>query len=89
MFDATVPVVAFLNVKRAASYLGISENTLYVWRHRRVGPPSFRMGGRVMYRVTALDEWIARQEDADSRSNPLLDPLRRGPGPRAGDVARR
>lgn len=35
---------AFLNVQNAAAYLGISVNTLYIWRHRRQGPPSFRMG---------------------------------------------
>jgi predicted DNA-binding transcriptional regulator AlpA len=48
---------AFLTVKDAADYLGLSPHTLYVWRHRRQGPPSFRMGprGRVMYRVEALD----------------------------------
>lgn len=54
----TSPAAAFLNVEQAATYLGISENTLYVWRHRRQGPPSFRMGARVMYRITALDGWV-------------------------------
>ncbi|MFE4755004.1 helix-turn-helix transcriptional regulator [Streptomyces mirabilis] len=54
---------AFLNVKDAAEYLGLSPHTLYVWRHRRQGPPSFRMGprGRVMYRREALDAWIREQ----------------------------
>lgn len=68
---------SFLNVKDAAAYLGLSSHTLYVWRHRRQGPPSFRMGprGRVVYRREALDAWIREQECADSRSNPDLDPL--------------
>ncbi|MEW2400064.1 helix-turn-helix domain-containing protein [Streptomyces sp. NPDC046862] len=66
---------AFLNLPKAAEYLGISPNTLYVWRHRRQGPPSFRMGRRVMYRITALDAWVRAQEQADSRSNPALNPL--------------
>ncbi|MDX3366506.1 helix-turn-helix domain-containing protein [Streptomyces sp. ME02-6987-2C] len=68
---------AFLTVKDAAEYLGLSPHTLYVWRHRRQGPPSFRMGprGRVMYRVEALDTWVLEQEQADSRSNPALNPL--------------
>ncbi|MEW2493537.1 helix-turn-helix domain-containing protein [Streptomyces nodosus] len=67
----------FLTVKDAADYLGLSPHTLYVWRHRRQGPPSFRMGprGRVMYRVEALDAWVREQEQADSRSNPALNPL--------------
>lgn len=73
------PEPAFLTLPRAAAYLGISANTLYVWRHRRQGPPSFRMGRRVMYRVAALDDWVDQQEKADSRSNPALNPLNRKP----------
>ncbi|QMU75728.1 helix-turn-helix domain-containing protein [Streptacidiphilus sp. PB12-B1b] len=77
------PVVesAFLTVADAATYLGISVNTLYVWRHRRQGPPSFRMGpgGRVMYRRDLLDAWLTEQQAADSRSNPALSPLAMAP----------
>ncbi|WP_282795545.1 helix-turn-helix domain-containing protein [Streptomyces sp. CC224B] len=64
-------------MQEAAAYLGLSPRTLYVWRHRRQGPPSFRMGarGRVTYRLDALDAWIREQELADSRSNPALDPV--------------
>lgn len=71
------PAPAFLNVDQAATYLGISANTLYVWRHRRQGPPSFRMGARVMYRITALDGWVEQQEQSDSRSNTDRSPLNR------------
>ncbi|MGY4984494.1 helix-turn-helix transcriptional regulator [Streptomyces nigrescens] len=68
---------ASLTVKDAAEYLGLSPHTLYVWRHRRQGPPSFRMGprGRVMYRLEVLDAWVREQEQADSRSNAALNPL--------------
>ncbi|NGO48406.1 helix-turn-helix domain-containing protein [Streptomyces sp. YC419] len=74
---AVVVRTAFLNVRDAAEYLGLSPHTLYVWRHRRQGPPSFRMGprGRVMYRLEALDAWVREQEQADSRSNTELSPL--------------
>ncbi|WP_078893586.1 helix-turn-helix domain-containing protein [Streptomyces sp. CT34] len=74
---ALAACTAFLTVKDAAEYLGLSPHTLYVWRHRRQGPPSFRMGprGRVMYRREALDAWIREQEQADSRSNTALSPL--------------
>ncbi|MFE1174291.1 helix-turn-helix transcriptional regulator [Streptomyces sp. NPDC058773] len=70
---------AFLNLPKAAEYLGLSPNTLYVWRHRRQGPPSFRMGRRVMYRITTLDEWVHAQEKADSRTNRSLNPLAQKP----------
>ncbi|MEU5589518.1 MULTISPECIES: helix-turn-helix transcriptional regulator [Streptomyces] len=75
---------AFLNLKEAAEYLGLSPNTLYVWRHRRQGPPSFRMGarGRVMYRLEALDAWVREQELADSRSNTSLSPVSAPPASR-------
>ncbi|MFF6906221.1 helix-turn-helix transcriptional regulator [Streptomyces sp. NPDC012389] len=75
--SSTAVRTAFLTVKDAADYLGLSPHTLYVWRHRRQGPPSFRMGprGRVMYRVEALDAWVREQEQADSRSNRALNPL--------------
>jgi predicted DNA-binding transcriptional regulator AlpA len=86
------PVVeaAFLNVESTAAYLGISRNTLYVWRHRRQGPPSFRMGpgGRVMYRRDLLDAWLIEQQGADSRSNPDLSPMNRKPRQRARRVLR-
>ncbi|MGW0823118.1 helix-turn-helix transcriptional regulator [Streptomyces sp. NPDC002845] len=76
---------AFLTVKAAAEYLGLSPHTLYVWRHRRQGPPSFRMGprGRVMYRLEALDAWVREQEQADSRSNAALNPLNAPPEERS------
>ena len=78
---------AFLTLPQAAVYLGLSSNTLYVWRHRRQGPPSFRMGRRVMYRIAALDEWVRTQEQSDSRSNPSLDPILRKPQPRTRKVS--
>ncbi|TCR22901.1 helix-turn-helix domain-containing protein [Streptomyces sp. BK205] len=75
----------FLTVKDAAEYLGLSPHTLYVWRHRRQGPPSFRMGprGRVMYRLEVLDAWVREQEHADSRSNPALNPFNAPPQERS------
>lgn len=72
---------AFLNVQDTAKYMGISANTLNVWRHRRQGPPSFRTGpgGRVMYRRDLLDACLNEQQQADSRSNPALNPLSNAP----------
>ncbi|MCX4593256.1 helix-turn-helix domain-containing protein [Streptomyces sp. NBC_01549] len=78
---ASTHEAAFLNLNKAAEYLGISPNTLYVWRHRRQGPPSFRMGRRVM--ISALDEWVTAQEQADSRSHVALNPLNQKPMKRA------
>ncbi|WP_189787106.1 helix-turn-helix domain-containing protein [Streptomyces capitiformicae] len=80
---------AFLSVKDAAEYLGLSPHTLYVWRHRRQGPPSFRMRprGRVMFRREALDAWFCEQEQADSRSNTVLNPVNATPQQRFSRTA--
>ncbi|MCX4561572.1 helix-turn-helix domain-containing protein [Streptomyces phaeochromogenes] len=70
-----------MNVQNAAKYVGISVNALYVWRHRRQGRTRCRMGpgGREMYRRDLLDAWLREQQQADSRSNPALDPLNKAP----------
>ncbi|MEU6402594.1 helix-turn-helix domain-containing protein [Streptomyces sp. NPDC046985] len=87
--SSTAVHAAFLTVRDVADYLNLSPHTLYVWRHRRQGPPSFRMGprGRVVYRVEALDAWVREQEQADSRSNPKLNPLSGAPQQRSRPAA--
>jgi predicted DNA-binding transcriptional regulator AlpA len=39
-----------------------SIDTLRWLRHRREGPPGFRMGRRVVFRRGAVMEWIAQRE---------------------------
>ncbi len=68
--------------KQAAKYIGRTVRALYALNDRREGPPSFKSKGRRMYRVAALDGWLAEQEAIDSRSNLDLDPTRRAPEPR-------
>ncbi|MEU3355247.1 helix-turn-helix domain-containing protein [Streptomyces sp. NPDC037389] len=75
---------AVLTTDEAATYLGVAPSTLRTWRHRRVGPPSFRMGAKVVYRLAALDAYLVECEMADSRSNPDLDPRNAAIRPRRG-----
>ncbi len=56
-----------MGVRAASSLLGIPEGTLRYWRSAGQGPPSFRLGGRVVYRRAELESWIAAQEAATSR----------------------
>lgn len=54
-----------LSTKQVAQQYGIYESTLRYYRHRGVGPASFRLGGRrVVYRRSAVEAWIADQEAA-------------------------
>ncbi|WP_457028073.1 helix-turn-helix domain-containing protein [Kitasatospora sp. P5_F3] len=71
-----------LGIREAAKYIGRTTKAMYCLRDRRTGPASFKAGGRVVYRVAALDAWLAAYEAKDSRSNSELDPTRLAPEPR-------
>jgi len=43
------------NHKEAAAYLGIADQTLYNWRHKRRGPDYELMGRKPIYRKMDLD----------------------------------
>ena len=49
-----------------AARLRLPESTIRYWRHAGYGPPSAKIGRRVLYDEAALDEWIAQHfEQAD------------------------
>jgi excisionase family DNA binding protein len=47
-----------LTIAEAADLLRAPVATLRYWRHRKIGPPSFRLGRRVLYRRADLRTWI-------------------------------
>ncbi|HUG09062.1 MAG TPA: helix-turn-helix domain-containing protein [Acidimicrobiia bacterium] len=47
-----------VDVRELADYLGVPVATLYQWRHRRKGPPGFRVGKHLRYRWADIEEWI-------------------------------
>lgn len=53
-----------LTIAEAADLLRSPVATLRYWRHLGVGPCSFRVGRRVLYRRTDIDNWIAARRDA-------------------------
>jgi hypothetical protein len=56
-----------MNTAETAAYLGRPVGTLRQWRHKHVGPACFRMLGSVVYRQSAVAQWLADLESADSR----------------------
>ncbi len=52
-----------LTITEAADLLRAPVATLRYWRHRNIGPHSFRLGRRVLYRQTDLTNWINQQHD--------------------------
>jgi excisionase family DNA binding protein len=47
-----------LTITEAAELLRAPVATLRYWRHRNIGPHSFRLGRRVLYRRDDLHAWI-------------------------------
>ncbi len=47
-----------LTIAEAADLLRAPVVTLRYWRHRNIGPYSFRLGRRVLYRRDDLRSWI-------------------------------
>lgn len=49
---------------------GATPGTLRYWRSVGDGPPSFKIGRRVVYRRAEVERWIAEQEAATLRGGP-------------------
>ena len=56
-----------LDTKQVAQLIGLPLGTLRYWRHANIGPASFTLGRRVVYRRTEVERWIAEQEKATVR----------------------
>lgn len=53
-----------MTLKEVAEELRVPEATLRYWRQRGEGPLGFRIGGKVVFRRAAVEEWVARCESA-------------------------
>ena len=48
-------------IEEASSYLGVAPKTLYMWRARKYGPPSYRLGNKIRYRPEEVRAWVDAQ----------------------------
>lgn len=51
---------------------GFPMGSLRAWRHQGKGPKSFLLGGRVMYRRSEVEAWIAQQYEESVRGDELV-----------------
>ena len=47
-----------LSVEDLAEYLEVPVATVHAWRHRRQGPPGFRVGRHLRFRSSDVERWI-------------------------------
>lgn len=61
-----------LTAQDLAIYLEVPVATVYVWRHRRQGPPGFKVGRHLRYRVRDVEQWINQrlEENRILRTSP-------------------
>jgi len=52
------PVAALLAEEAAADICHAKKQTMRAWRVRRIGPPFYKLNGRVLYKREDLEAWI-------------------------------
>ncbi|MGH1458535.1 MAG: helix-turn-helix transcriptional regulator [Paracoccaceae bacterium] len=55
------PPKEYLNIKQAAEFIGVSRQTLDLWRMNAEGPAVHRVGTRVLYSVADLRAYMDEQ----------------------------
>jgi excisionase family DNA binding protein len=53
----------FLSPKGLAEYFDIPVRTIYGWKYRGEGPPTFKVGRHIRYRVSEVNAWLEAQRD--------------------------
>jgi DNA-binding transcriptional MerR regulator len=59
--------MTLLLMTEVAEQARTTVDTLRYWRHAGIGPPSFKLGRRVLYRSEDVEEWISAKA-AEGRS---------------------
>jgi Helix-turn-helix domain len=73
---SAAPPDPLLSVDRAASYVGLSAAYLNKMRTQGGGPVFHKVGVRVLYRISDLDDWLSdkrRTSTADDGRNGVRD----------------
>jgi predicted DNA-binding transcriptional regulator AlpA len=60
-------LMELLGAKEVSDMTGVPVGTLRYWRHSDIGPASFTLGRRVVYRRDEVLRWISARENATRR----------------------
>ena len=50
-----------LNIDQVAEHLGVAVQTIYVWRHRKMGPKAIKVGTQLRWRPEDVEAWLEEQ----------------------------
>jgi excisionase family DNA binding protein len=59
----TTDAARLLRPDELATFLGIPLRTIYRWRSRHEGPPSYRVGRHIRYRLEEVEHWLDERRD--------------------------
>jgi len=54
----------WMTIQEVADFYRRPVKTLYGWRYRGFGPPAVLLGGKLLYRRTAVERWILDLADS-------------------------
>ena len=63
------PLERVLTTSQLAAHLGVPSQTIHDLRHAGRGPRGFRVGRELRYRVSEVEQWLARLEDQDGATD--------------------
>jgi excisionase family DNA binding protein len=52
----------WMTPEEVAERLRVPRATLYAWRYKNIGPAAVRLGRHLRYRLKAVEQWEAEQE---------------------------
>lgn len=52
-----------LSITELSAYLRAPVSSIYAWRSKGEGPRGFRVGRRVLYRLSEVDRWVESRAD--------------------------
>lgn len=73
-----------LSTEELAEYLDVPVATVYAWRYHRKGPPGFRIGRYVRYRLSDVEDWLSSRPREPSP--PSMGPAGSDSRPGMGDA---
>lgn len=62
-----VQLMELVDARQVSALTGVPVGTLRYWRHADIGPASFTLGRRVVYRRDEVLRWIREREAATRR----------------------